>query len=70
MLRFSVKEGVGEAWSEHGSVGRPRLFVYWMEPDLQAVVKSAGGKTIQIARSAGPDGVRWLDVSATMTDHR
>ena len=61
LLRFSVKEGEGEAWSEHRLVAAPRLFVYWSEPDLRAVVQQSGWTEIQLAsRAPGQGDDRWL----------
>ncbi len=64
LLRFSVKEGEGEAWSEHGLVAAPRLFVYWSEPDLRAVVQQSGWTEIQISRAPGQGDDRWLEIWA------
>ncbi|GAA4723313.1 hypothetical protein GCM10023350_01920 [Nocardioides endophyticus] len=64
-LALSLKEGDGEAWSTHGSVGAPRRFVYWREPALREVLESAGWRVtgVRSSRSAR-DGQPWLDVTA------
>lgn len=64
LLRFSVKEGEGEAWSEHGFVAAPRLFVYWTEADLRPVVEQAGWTDIQIGHAHGERHDSWLEVFA------
>ncbi|GAA1430473.1 class I SAM-dependent methyltransferase [Microlunatus lacustris] len=64
LLRFSVKEGEGEAWSTHGSVAAPRLFVYWEEADLRAVVEQSGWTVLQLERVQGPAEELWLEVWA------
>ena len=35
VLMLWLKEGDGEGWSTHGSVGAPRHFVYWREGPLR-----------------------------------
>lgn len=64
LFRFSVKEGDGEAWSTRGPVAAPRLFVYWMETDLLAVVEQAGWTVLQLKRAQGPSDECWLEVWA------
>lgn len=64
LLRFSVKEGEGEAWSTHGAVAAPRLFVYWTTPDLRAVVEDSGWTSVQVGRASSPQGTSWLEVWA------
>ncbi len=65
LLRFSVKEGEGEAWSGHGPVAAPRLFIYWLEPELRAVVERAGWTAIRVGRVHGPSAA-WLEVWASV----
>lgn len=65
LLRFSVKEGEGEAWSNRGPVAAPRLFVYWLEADLRAAVEQAGWTVLQVKRTAGFGHECWLEVWAT-----
>lgn len=64
VLHLSVKEGDGEGWSVHGSVGAPRRFTYWREPALRAVVEGAGWRIEQQGRGEGRRGERWLDLLA------
>jgi hypothetical protein len=65
VLRVSVKEGDGEAWSTHGSVSRPRHFTYWRADALRAVVEGAGWTTERLTDGVpGSRGESWLEVSA------
>ena len=60
-----VKEGDGEAWSTHGSVGAPRHFVYWREAPLRAALEGAGWTVDRIDHSRSTrTGEPWLDVRA------
>ncbi len=60
-----VKEGDGEAWSTHGSVGAPRRFVYWREPALREALEEAGWTVDRVDHSASSrTGEPWLDVRA------
>ena len=65
VLRFSVKEGDGEAWSTHGRVAGARHFTYWREEPLRAVVAGAGWVIDEVVPYDGADtGEPWLDVRA------
>jgi SAM-dependent methyltransferase len=65
VLRFSVKEGDGEAWSTHGHVAGPRHFTFWREQPLRAVVEESGWVLEQVRRYDGAEtGQPWLDVRA------
>jgi len=62
---LSLKEGDGEAWSTHGSVGAPRRFVYWREAALREVLEAAGWTVSEVQHSrSARDGEPWLDVTA------
>jgi len=64
-LRISVKEGDGEGWSTHGSIGNPRHFTYWRANSLSDVVVGAGWRDVQIAHQPGTkNNESWLEVSA------
>jgi len=65
VLALALKEGDGDAWSTHGSVGAPRHFVYWREPALRAVLDAAGWEVEQVGHtSSARTGEPWLDVQA------
>lgn len=65
LLRMSLKEGDGDAWSTHGSVRRPRHFTYWRAGDLTSVVEASGWRDVAIrAGVPGRRGESWLEVSA------
>ena len=64
LLRLTLKEGDGEAWSTHGVVATPRRFVYWREPELREALQSAGWKVERVSRHDGARDERWLDVTA------
>ena len=65
LLRISVKEGDGEGWSTHGSIGNPRHFTYWRGEALREVVGFAGWHDVEIQRQAGmKNDESWLEVSA------
>ncbi len=65
VLRVSVKEGDGEAWSTHGSVRSPRHFTYWRAESLRAVVDGAGWTVERLSEGVpGSRGESWLEVSA------
>ncbi|WP_246142724.1 SAM-dependent methyltransferase [Nocardioides rubriscoriae] len=65
VLRLAVKEGDGEGWSTHGSIGVPRMFTYWRAPDLQDVLVGAGWAVDRLEHGDGKRGERWLSVLAT-----
>lgn len=60
LLHLSLKEGDGEAWSTHGSVVAPRLFTYWREGPLRAVLAATGWRAEQVDRRAGLRDETWL----------
>ena len=64
-LHVSLKEGDGEAWSTHGNVAAPRLFVFWREQPLRAALEEAGWSVDELTRSDGLRGDHWLQVLAT-----
>lgn len=65
LLRISVKEGDGDAWSKHGAISNPRHFTYWRADSLRDVVRSAGWREVEIAHQAGTrNNESWLEVSA------
>lgn len=64
LLRLSLKEGDGEGWSTHGSIGSRRMFTYWRLDDLAAVLAGAGWHVEGSTRDAGLRGETWLGVLA------
>ena len=65
LLRFSVKEGDGEAWSTHGHVAGARHFTFWREEPLRAAVAGSGWEIDDVVRYDGAEtGQPWLDVRA------
>jgi SAM-dependent methyltransferase len=65
LLLLSVKEGVGEGWSTHGSVRGPRHFTYWQAGPLRDAVTGAGWTDVGVARSDDDgDAPAWLEVTA------
>ena len=67
-LHVSLKEGDGEAWSTHGNVAAPRLFVFWRERPLREALEGAGWSVDELTRNDGQRGDRWLEVLATRRD--
>jgi SAM-dependent methyltransferase len=61
VLAFTLKEGDGEAWSEH-KLGLPRHFTYWREPAVRAALHRAGWPDASIDHVASGGG--WLHVIA------
>jgi SAM-dependent methyltransferase len=61
VLAFTLKEGDGEAWSEH-KLGVPRHFTYWREPEVRAALDRAGWPDASIDHVAGRES--WLHVMA------
>lgn len=64
VLRLSVKEGDGEGWSTHGSIGVPRMFTYWRRGPLESVLQDAGWDVDHVEQADGLRGERWLVVVA------
>jgi SAM-dependent methyltransferase len=65
VLRLTVKEGDGESWSTHGTVSGARLFTFWREPPLRAVLDRAGWEVAEVAHEHGATRDEpWLDVVA------
>ena len=60
LLHLSLKEGDGEAWSTHGGVVALRLFTYWREAALRAVLARTGWRVEQVDQRAGLRGETWL----------
>ena len=64
LLALTLKEGDGEAWSDH-KLGMPRWFVYWREDALRDLLAAVGWQVVELRRMAGrrPGGTgRWLVV--------
>jgi 2-polyprenyl-3-methyl-5-hydroxy-6-metoxy-1,4-benzoquinol methylase len=59
-LGMSLKEGDGEEWSTHGHVQAPRLFTYWREAPLRAVLGQAGWRVEELTHGVGKNGQHWL----------
>ncbi|HYF73292.1 MAG TPA: methyltransferase domain-containing protein [Nocardioides sp.] len=65
VLMLWLKDGDGEGWSTHGSVGAPRHFVYWREAALREVLAGAGWTVDRLDhRASTRTGEPWLDVRA------
>lgn len=65
LLRISLKEGDGEAWSTHGSVASPRRFTYWRAEPLRAVAQEAGWEVTEVvAFDSAWTGDPWLELWA------
>jgi SAM-dependent methyltransferase len=65
LLRLTVKEGDGESWSTHGTVSGARLFTYWREAPLCAVLDRSGWEVDDVAHERGATRDEpWLDVVA------
>ncbi|CAN5375805.1 hypothetical protein BH09ACT12_BH09ACT12_30670 [soil metagenome] len=64
VLRVSLKEGDGDGWATHGSIGSPRMFTYWRLDELTAVLDAAGWQVEASSRDAGLRGETWLGVLA------
>lgn len=60
---LTLKEGDGEAWSEH-ALGLPRHFTFWRESPLREVLDRAGWRVLNVDHVAG-DQNDWLYVIAT-----
>jgi SAM-dependent methyltransferase len=61
-LAFTLKEGDGEAWSEH-KLGVPRHFTYWREPAVRAALDRASWPDASIDHVSGREN--WLYVIAS-----
>ena len=61
VLAFTLKEGDGEAWSEH-KLGVPRHFTYWREPEVRAALDRTGWRDVSIDHVTGRES--WLHVMA------
>ena len=68
VLRLSVKEGDGEGWSTHGSIGVPRMFTYWRRGPLESALQGAGWDVDHVEEADGLRGERWLSVVAYRRD--
>jgi len=70
LLRASVKEGDGEAWSTHGALDLPRTFTYWREGSFVAALSAAGWRPERLERAESMRGEHWLVVTAVRDDGR
>jgi SAM-dependent methyltransferase len=59
-LAMSLKEGDGEEWSVHGHVRAPRLFTYWREAPLRAVLGQVGWRVQALDHGVGSNGQPWI----------
>lgn len=59
ILGFSVKNGVGEEWSD-AKMSAPRFFHYWSEDNLKTVLAETGYSIIDMRRSYDD---KWLHVT-------
>lgn len=59
-LGFSVKNGVGEEWSD-AKMGAPRFFHYWSEDELRQTLVALGYEVMDLRRS---EDDKWLHVTA------
>jgi len=65
VLMLWLKEGDGEGWSTHGSVGAPRHFVYWREGPLREALEGAGWVVDRVDHTTSTrTGEPWMDVRA------
>ncbi|PVG82056.1 class I SAM-dependent methyltransferase [Nocardioides gansuensis] len=66
LLRISLKEGDGEAWSTHGAISAPRLFTYWREEDLRRLADASGWVDVAVDHvMAGRTELQpWLEITA------
>lgn len=64
ILGFSVKNGVGEEWSD-SKMGAPRFFHYWSEGDLRATLGELDYKIIDLRHS---NDDKWIHVSLTCNE--
>ena len=65
LLRFTVKEGDGEAWSTHGHVAGARHFTFWREEPLRAAIDGSGWVIEDVRHDDGAEtGQPWLEVRA------
>ena len=63
-LGLTVKEGDGDAWSEHRHAAGPRRYVHWRADALQQVVADAGWRVTECRRIQGASGQGWLALRA------
>jgi SAM-dependent methyltransferase len=63
-LAMTLKEGDGEGWSTHGSVGAPRRFTYWREDAVRAVLEGAGWSA-EVTHRVGHRDQPWLTIRAS-----
>ena len=64
LLHAALKEGDGESWSTHGSVGAPRHFTFWREGPLRDLLDEAGWSVDEVDRVDSLRGDSWLNVLA------
>lgn len=63
-LGFSVKEGVGEEWSD-AKMGAPRFFHYWRTDELRDFLIGAGYEIVDFRQS---DDGKWLHVTCSVNE--
>src|SRR5579859_522162 len=61
---FTVKEGVGEAWSAE-KLGVPRYYCYWTMEAIEKVVRDAGFTKTQLAGDRVNAKTSWVQVIAS-----
>lgn len=61
-LALTLKEGDGQAWSEH-ALGLPRHFTFWREEPLRVLLDHAGWRVLSVDHVAGEHD-DWLYVIA------
>jgi SAM-dependent methyltransferase len=64
-LGLTLKEGDGESWSTHGNVPAPRLFTFWREDPLRAVLEGSGWRVDAVTSRVAGNGQAWLSGLAT-----
>ena len=65
VLHASLKEGDGDAWSQHGAVQAPRRFTFWRAEPLREVLTAAGWQVDDVRAWTGSREQPWLTVRAS-----
>lgn len=60
LLAFSVKQGVGEEWTDEKMDG-PRYFCYWQEGPLTQLVNECGYSVVEASNA--DDSQKWLTIT-------